>query len=103
MSKETANEREEDIESSFGSESSSKNEGHEVELNITMDDVVDSEESEPEFSEEDWDGDAWVHAWELSISYCYFLFVTFKLLDHSCLVILHFCLDLYLIDLCLNY
>ena len=39
MSKEPANEREKDMESSSGSESSSEDEGHKVELNITIDDV----------------------------------------------------------------
>ena len=45
------NEREEDTES-FGSESSSDDEIHEAKLNITMDDVIDLEDSEPELSEE---------------------------------------------------
>jgi len=45
------NEREEDMESS-SSESSSEDESHEVELNLTRNDVIDSEDSEPEFSED---------------------------------------------------
>ena len=50
---ESANEDEEDMESSSGSELSSDDEGHEVKLNITMDDVIDSEESKLEFLKKD--------------------------------------------------
>jgi len=48
----SVNEREEDTKSS-GLESSSEDESHEAELKITINDVIDSKDSELEFSRED--------------------------------------------------